>query len=100
MAIDCPACGPFGRPRRRLTPAVRRSKRARASVDLDFSYRPEAEKQFSSTRKQASRYTKRVLATTELASYRCLIVVSRNRLSVPPDTTEGDVRYRLINIAV
>jgi hypothetical protein len=51
-------------------------------------------------KKQAGLYSCGSLAGIELTNYRYLIMVSTDRVSLPPDLVEKDVTYRLINIAI
>jgi hypothetical protein len=60
----------------------------------------DAAAQFERARKQAALYAKGVLGASELASYRYLVIVSRRRIAVPGDMTEGPVTYRHVNISV
>jgi hypothetical protein len=49
---------------------------------------------------QASIYGDSLLGGIELAGYRYLVLVSEDRLQIPPDRIEKEVVYRHINIAV
>lgn len=51
-------------------------------------------------RRQAEIYSAAMLAGVELRKYRYLVMVSEKRMEMPPDTTQADVTYRHINIAV
>lgn len=66
----------------------------KASVDT------ESDRRFEEARSQARRYVEGPLATTELRGYRYAIVVSRHRVKVPGDVSEGSVVYRHINVSV
>ncbi len=66
----------------------------KASVDY------ESDRCFEEARSQARRYAEGPLATTELRGYRYAVVVSRRRVKVPGDVTQGSVVYRHINVAV
>jgi hypothetical protein len=61
----------------------------------------EAHRKFTEARHQAKRYSKGVLAGNELTSFRYLIVVSSDHITVPNDIEDEEgVVYRHINIAV
>jgi len=49
---------------------------------------------------QAEEYSAGVLGGTELRSVRFVVLVSRNRLKMPPDKIRGGSTYRHINVAV
>lgn len=49
---------------------------------------------------QAARYSAGSLGSFELATYRYLVLVSKDTLEVPADRHEGGVQYRHVNIAV
>lgn len=49
---------------------------------------------------QASLYSTGSLAGIELSKYRYLVIVSEDRVTMPPDNYDSDVIYRHINIAV
>lgn len=55
---------------------------------------------FENARQQARRYGSGILAGTTLKTFRYVVVVSRDHISVPNDMKEGDVTYRHINIPV
>jgi hypothetical protein len=60
----------------------------------------EAKKQFAAARHQARRYARGVLAGSELAAIRYLVVVSPHYITEPPDLLDRKegVIYRHINI--
>ncbi len=60
----------------------------------------QAQHQFVAARDQAKRYAQGVLAGSELAAFRYVIVVTSRHVTEPDDISEGSVIYRHINIAV
>jgi hypothetical protein len=60
----------------------------------------ELEAKIAQARRQADLYSVGSLGGVELRSHRYIIVVSNDRLRMPPDDETGDVRYRHRNIAV
>ena len=58
------------------------------------------DKAYTDARKQATRYSKDVLAGVELVSHRYAVVVSEKYAAPPSDIDEDGVIYRHINIAV
>lgn len=60
----------------------------------------DAGEKFNAALAQAKRYAQGVLGGSELTTYRYLVVVSENQITVPPDKIEDAVTYRHINIAV
>jgi hypothetical protein len=60
----------------------------------------ELQTQLVQARRQASRYVAGILGGIELASYRYLVIVSRDRSSMPADSSEEGIVYRNVNIAV
>lgn len=65
---------------------VRDSRQARAAFDQAFA--------------QARRYAVGVLGGLELASRRYMVLVSTDRLELPPAREEGSVTYEPVNIAI
>lgn len=59
-----------------------------------------AQERFAAARAQAQRYAQGVLAGSELARFRYVIVVTPRHVTRPDDISEGPVIYRHINIAV
>jgi hypothetical protein len=59
-----------------------------------------ADAMFVSAQIQAGLYAKGILAGFELAAFRYVVVVSERRVPVPPDSIDGDITYRYLNIAV
>lgn len=62
--------------------------------------RNELESKVAMAKKQASRYSKGILAGLELAQYRYLVIVSKKVLCMPGDDHDGNLVYRHINISV
>jgi hypothetical protein len=62
--------------------------------------RADLDPQIDQARKQADRYKRGALGGIELASYRYLVVVSRDFLTMPEDLRDETTVYRHINIAV
>ena len=60
----------------------------------------ELEEKTSQALKQAKRYSAGILAGFELASYRYLVIISRDVLDMPQDIRDNDTIYRYINVAV
>ena len=62
--------------------------------------RGEMRRRLAEAKAQTQLYRAGVLAGLELASYRYLVVVSDQRLMVPPDEVDADISYRHVNIVV
>ena len=62
--------------------------------------RDEMRGRLAEAKAQTQLYRVGVLAGLELASYRYLVVVSGQRLVMPPDDVDADITYRHVNIAV
>jgi hypothetical protein len=60
----------------------------------------ETEAMASDARKQAARYTVGALGGVELTSYRFIVLVSKDTLTLPADHSENSVVYRHVNVAV
>lgn len=60
----------------------------------------ELEEKTSQALKQAKRYSAGILAGFELASYRYLVIISKDVLEMPQDIRGDDTIYRYINVAV
>ena len=58
-----------------------------------------ASQRFVKAMQQAQRYAAGALAGNELTTYRYVVVVSGEHISIPDDVTDGTVTYRHINIA-
>jgi hypothetical protein len=58
------------------------------------------EKHIKQAIKQAARYAAGVLYGLELAEYRYLVMVSKEHMMNSKDVRDGDIIYRIINIAV
>ncbi|HHF7365609.1 TPA: hypothetical protein ACPSKY_000709 [Legionella bozemanae] len=59
----------------------------------------ELEKKIQSAKRQTDKYSQSSLGTTELSKARYLVMVSKDYLEIPEDINEGEIIYRIINIA-
>ncbi len=60
----------------------------------------EIERRVAEAVQQAKLYSEELLAGFEVQSARYIVVVSKDRVKLPPDTFDGDVLYRNVNIAI
>jgi hypothetical protein len=79
---------------------VERAAEGLALTEWKVASSSEAKRKFKEARDQAALYAEEALAGFELTSYRYAVVVTKRRLSPPPDTNEGGITYRHINVAV
>ena len=85
----------------RLTPEERtRAAEGLVLTEWKVASSSEVGRKLKEARDQAARYAEGALAGIELTSYRYAVVVTERRESPPPDSTEGGMTYRHINIAV